>query len=230
MKISRNHIPKLSKFLTISWIAILAIFTSNKAFSAVQLSVDGALSDAYTITSRSSNGFGFTVDNQDYIFTGAAAFLQSSLSLEQANAIPVLFSLYAADSAGLPTGASLVNLTSDPITKASGTGYRFLTPTSAFTLQANHTYVLVATSSVVWFDYYAWTYTREAQYGPQGTLWAPLPGSSRSYDGGLTWTMIPGELLVTMIYATPVPEPSSIILLTGVGAATIWMKRRARRN
>jgi autotransporter-associated beta strand protein len=63
--------------------------------------------------------------------------------------------------------------------------------------------VLVLTSNVVWFSYYKWFYTNDDQFGPQDTLWTPLPGALRSHDGGSTWETASGVLLSTVIYATP---------------------------
>lgn len=222
----------ISKFLTIASIATLAVFASNRAHSDVQLSITGEIDGGYLIHSDAASAFGFTVGNQDYFFDGVSALLSSNLTLAESTAHPIVFSLYAADSNGIRTGAALVTLTTDPITEYSGEQYRFFTPTSStpFTLQANSTYVIVPSSDVVWFSYYAWYGTNSAAYGPQETDWAPFPGTSRSSDGGVTWTMVPNVLLLADIYATPVPEPSSIMLLLGVGAAALLMKRRARRN
>lgn len=226
-----SSLNNISKFLTIASIATLAVFASNSAHSDVQLSITGESHGGYLVLSDAASAFGFTVGNQDYFFDGVSALLSTSLTLAESTAHPIVFSLYAADSNGIRTGAALVTLTTDPITGYLEQ-YRFFTPTSStpFTLQANSTYVIVPSSDLVWPNYYSWSNTNPAAYGPQDTDWAPFPGTSRSSDGGVTWTMVPNVLLLADIYATPVPEPSSITLLLGVGAAALLMKRRARRN
>jgi len=72
---------------------------------------------------------------------------------------------------------------------------------------------------------YEWSYAGADSYNPSGG-WADDGGSVYTSNNGSSWTPISGVNSQFAINATPVPEPSSEILLGLGGLAFLWRRRR----
>lgn len=205
-------------------------FALSEAKAAVQVTTLDNTVDYHASIQGGANalGFAFTVDNQDYVLDSATALLSKVLG-----GLPLQpsVSLFAADGNGMPTGISLVSFIPGSIDIYPARSSTVLVPTSSFILEANKSYVLtIFMPAALPTDSYEWWYCESSEgYGPSGTLWSAFDGLAYSSDGGVTWSSAgtTGLRLNAEISATPVPEPSSLVLAISIGgAALVWRRRR----
>lgn len=155
--------------------------------------------------------------------TGSSSVTLSSIVVSLGNASGTFTASadLVANNSGLPGSSVLTGFTVPAIPTGSPANLTF-TPTSSVTLSANTDYWFVLSASGSGGDY-QWQYTN--------TLSPSFPNYAVSNNNGTSWTIgtPAGPFLLEATAASPVPEPSSLVLVTCgflAFAAVLSLQRR----
>jgi hypothetical protein len=164
--------------------------------------------------------------------TNADGYLLDSveLALADASGSPSNFTVMVYNLrsiAGVTPGSSLgtLNGSLDPVTA----GVYTYSPASSLTLLPNTMYFIVTTAgTAVANGAYEWSFTSTAINGGSGG-WVGTANLQSSSTGVFPyWQQLPGEYAQFAIYATPIPEPSTLGLLVLGGFLLVRCRRKAR--
>lgn len=166
----------------------------------------------------------------------ANGYLLDSVQLAIANAtgspsgFMVMIYAQSGDPNAILPGSSLGNLSSslDP----SAAGIYTYSPASNFTLLSNTSYFIVLTAgTTIANGAYEWSLSGVNSYNPNGgwTVFGGVSSDVLKSSNGSTWNSLSGVYPQFAITATPIPEPSSSLLLLLGSSVFIYVRRTFHR-
>ncbi len=219
---NRSVIRKLGKACLIATAGV-ALFTP-RAQGDVYISNIGNFSSGEVIFDEDVwSAFAFTTDSGPYVLD----YVSALLSLP-ANPIP--------DDASITAMLFHSNGSGKPMTQIGGASFTHtalvtgeqtvtFTPIDTIELEANSTYSLVITSSDVSGRWRSGGASGGTSSDVPGSSWA-IPTSTFVKMGGPWMELSSDEFLLASVGASPIPEPSALVLLGTIGVAVLALRKR----
>ncbi len=221
--------PQRKAWLPLCATALLALGVAQAESAEYISTLDAPTYSSAGIGSTVWAGISFKTDSQSYELEGITGYLHF---YSGSAGLALGGRLYIADATGKPvTLLTDLTFTYAPITV--GNQYVTFTPTATFELEANTTYAFVIAPQVGVNGYW---HTTQATNTPTTDVvtssWTMPAYIPYTMDSGGNWMDAGGtgtQRAIGGIYATAIPEPSSLLLLSIAGVAGWKFRRRFQR-